>query len=120
MKPGALLVNTSRGGLIDQTAALAALRSGRLAGLALDAYEVEPPAGDALLALDSVVATPHTGAHTVEATARMAEAAVTNLLDVLAPGGRERPAGPEERGRKAGSPDKRQWEASGPGERGAP
>ena len=83
MKPGALLVNTARGGLIDEAAALAALGSGRLGGLALDAYEVEPPVGSALFQYDNVIATPHTGAHTAEATAKMAAMAVDNLLDVL-------------------------------------
>ncbi|MCL2652497.1 MAG: phosphoglycerate dehydrogenase, partial [Propionibacteriaceae bacterium] len=75
MKRGALLVNTARGGLIDEEAAYAALNSGQLAGLALDAYEVEPPAGSRLFELDSVIATPHTGAHTDEATAKMAQMA---------------------------------------------
>ncbi|MDR0285836.1 MAG: phosphoglycerate dehydrogenase [Propionibacteriaceae bacterium] len=83
MKPGALLLNTSRGGLVDERAAAAALESGHLGGLALDAYETEPPLGSPLFAYDNVIATPHTGAHTAEAVERMAEAAVTNLLAVL-------------------------------------
>ena len=85
MKKGALLVNTARGGLIDEDAAYDALKSGQLGGLALDAYEVEPPAGSKLFELDSVIATPHTGAHTDEATAKMAQMAVDNLLAVLKP-----------------------------------
>jgi len=84
MKTGALLVNTARGGLIDEDAAYDALTAGRLGGLALDAYEVEPPSGSRLFELDSVIATPHTGAHTDEATAKMAQMAVDNLLAVLA------------------------------------
>jgi len=84
MKKGALLINTSRGGLIDEAAAYDALKSGQLGGLALDAYEVEPPAGSPLFELDNVIATPHTGAHTDEATAKMAAMAVDNLLSVLA------------------------------------
>ena len=85
MKKGALLVNTARGGLIDEDAAYDALKSGQLAGLALDAYEVEPPAGSRLFEFDSVIATPHTGAHTDEATAKMAQMAIDNLLAVLKP-----------------------------------
>jgi len=83
MKPGALLLNTSRGGLIDEDAALAALKSGHLGGLALDAFAVEPPGESPLFELDNVVVTPHTGAHTGEAIERMVNAAVANLLDVL-------------------------------------
>ncbi|MCL2464457.1 MAG: phosphoglycerate dehydrogenase [Micrococcales bacterium] len=84
MKPGALLLNTSRGGLIDEGAAYDALTSGHLGGLGLDAYETEPPRDCALLTLDNVVATPHAGAHTDEAVERMADAAVDNLLKALA------------------------------------
>jgi len=84
MKRGALLINTSRGGLIDEAAAYDALKSAQLGGLALDAYETEPPAGSPLFELDSVIATPHTGAHTAEATATMAQMAVDNLLAALA------------------------------------
>ncbi|MCL2782509.1 MAG: phosphoglycerate dehydrogenase [Propionibacteriaceae bacterium] len=84
MKKGALLINTARGGLIDEDAACQALKSGQLGGLALDAYEVEPPKGSPLFELDNVIATPHTGAHTDESVQRMADAAVDNLLKVLA------------------------------------
>ena len=83
MKKGALLINTARGGLIDEAAAYEALKSGQLGGLALDAYEVEPPVGSPLFELDNVIATPHTGAHTAEATENMANMAVDNLLAVL-------------------------------------
>ena len=83
MKPTAILINTSRGGIIDENAVLAALRENRLGGLGLDAFEVEPPKDSPLFAFPNVVATPHTGAHTQEATDNMARMAVENLIDVL-------------------------------------
>ena len=83
MKPGAILINTSRGGIIDEDAACQALKSGKLGGLGLDAFEIEPPEGSPLFAFDNVVVTPHTGAHTREATDNMAFASIRNLTDVL-------------------------------------
>lgn len=80
---GAILVNTSRGGIIDEDAAYKALEKGKLSGLGLDAFEIEPPADSPLFDLDNVIATPHTGAHTKEATDNMAHASIQNLIDVL-------------------------------------
>ena len=80
---GAILVNASRGGIIDEDAAYAALKKGKLAGLGLDAFETEPPTASPLFELDNVIATPHTGAHTKEATDNMAHASIQNLIDVL-------------------------------------
>ncbi len=83
MKKGAFLINTARGGLIDEAAAAQAIESGHLGGIGLDAYEEEPVTDSPLLGLDNVVMTPHTGAHTNEAIAAMGLMAVGNLIDVL-------------------------------------
>jgi D-3-phosphoglycerate dehydrogenase len=83
MKRGAILINTARGGLIDEQAAYEHLKSGQLGGLGLDAYEEEPPKASPLFELDNVVLTPHTASHTAEATANMAAMSVQNLIDVL-------------------------------------
>jgi D-3-phosphoglycerate dehydrogenase len=83
MKKGAIIINTSRGGLIDEDAAYQFLKSGHLGGLGLDVYREEPPPASPLFALDNVVLTPHTAAHTAEATGAMAALSVQNLIDVL-------------------------------------
>ena len=83
MKDGTILINASRGGLIDEDAVYVALKTGHLGGLGLDAFENEPPKDSPLFKFDTVVVTPHTGAHTKEATFNMANMAVNNLIDVL-------------------------------------
>ena len=83
MKKGAIIVNTARGGLIDEDAAYELLLSGHLGGMGLDVYEIEPPEKSPLFDLENVVLTPHTAAHTLEATNAMAEMSVQNLIDVL-------------------------------------
>jgi D-3-phosphoglycerate dehydrogenase len=89
MKKGAIILNTARGGLIDEEAAAEYLCSGQLGGLGLDVYEREPPGISPLFKLDNVVVTPHTAAHTTEAMRNMALMSVRNLIDVLS--GRECP-----------------------------
>jgi len=87
MHPGAIIINTARGGLIDEAALFDALQSGHLGGAALDAYEKEPPdVSLPLYQLPNVVTTPHTGAHTAEASLNMATMAVDNLISVLETG----------------------------------
>ena len=87
MKRTAYLINTARGPLIDQRALTEALRSGTIAGAALDVLETEPPAPDEpLLSLPNVVCFPHIGTATTQTRRRMRELAVRNLLAVLADG----------------------------------
>ena len=84
MRPEAILINTTRGGLLDQRALYEALRDKRIAGAALDVTEVEPISGnDQLLRLENVIITPHIGSASVETRTRMALLAVDNLLTAL-------------------------------------
>lgn len=83
MKPGVILINTARYELFDETALLSGLADGTIKGLGLDVYADEPPTDHPLLKFSNVVLTPHAGSHTMEARTRMADMAVTNLIDVL-------------------------------------
>ncbi|MCA9875585.1 MAG: phosphoglycerate dehydrogenase [Anaerolineales bacterium] len=84
MKPGAYLINTSRGELVDEAALYTALATGHLAGAALDAFSQEPPGTEnPLLSLPQVIPTPHMGAHSDDATNAMGRMALADCLAVL-------------------------------------
>jgi glyoxylate reductase len=85
MKPGAVLVNTARGGIVDEHALAEALRSEHLYAAGVDVFEREPIAVDnPLLELSNVVLAPHLGSATQRTRARMADLAVGNALAALA------------------------------------
>jgi glyoxylate reductase len=85
MRPGSILVNTARGGLVDESALVEALRAGPLAAAGLDVFEIEPlPAESPLRRLENAVLTPHVGSASLATRARMADLAVDNLLAGLA------------------------------------
>ena len=90
MKPGALLINTSRGALVDETALVAALRNGHLGGAGIDTFEtidifgeVETPPDHPLQQFDNVVLTPHVAAGSVQAMQDVARGAIENVVSVL-------------------------------------
>ena len=83
MKPKAVLVNTARGGIIDEAALYEALRTGEIGAAGLDATEVEPACGSPLATLPNCILTPHAGAATYEAGYNMGMMAARNALDVL-------------------------------------
>jgi D-3-phosphoglycerate dehydrogenase len=85
LKPGAILVNTARGGLIDEAALAAALISGQVAAAGVDVFDAEPPdAANPLFALDNAILTPHTAGLSRESAERMAVMSVQNVLDHFA------------------------------------
>jgi len=85
MRRGGCIINTARFDLLDATAVLDALKSGQVAGLALDVYSQEPPARSALLDHPRVITTPHIGGFTRESVDRAMDGAVGNLIAALGP-----------------------------------
>jgi D-3-phosphoglycerate dehydrogenase len=84
MKPSAYLINTARGGIVDEKALYDALVSKKIAGAGLDVFEIEPPpVGQPLHALPNVIMAPHVAGVTVEAVSRMSEQTARNILSVL-------------------------------------
>jgi phosphoglycerate dehydrogenase-like enzyme len=85
MKPGSFLINTARGGLVDEPALIAALQNGHLAGAGLDCQATEPPEGISLdlVRLPNVVAMPHSASNTITARERMSRVAATTIVDCL-------------------------------------
>ena len=83
MKKGVRLLNCARGGLIDEEALLEGLKSGHVAGAALDVFEKEPPADNPLLGMPNVIFTPHLGASSLQAQENVSRAIASQILDYL-------------------------------------
>jgi D-3-phosphoglycerate dehydrogenase len=81
MKPESFLINTSRGGVVDQGVLKKALKEGTIAGAALDVYEEEPPSDLELLSLPNLFCTPHVGGSAVESIRAMGLSAIKHLED---------------------------------------
>jgi D-3-phosphoglycerate dehydrogenase len=87
MKPTAIVVNTSRGGIVNETALHQAISSGKLFGAGFDVFEVEPPTADhPLMTLPTFVGTPHAAAGTIETQARSSMLAASQLIEALSGG----------------------------------
>jgi len=83
MQPHAILVNTARGGVVDEAALVRALDDGVIAGAAIDAFEVEPPIGSPLMAMPNVVVSPHVGGLSTTSVVEMTRRATASVIDVL-------------------------------------
>ncbi len=99
MKKNAVLVNTSRGGIVDEKALYLALKSGTIAGAALDVFEHEPPGQTPLVQLDNFIGCPHIGGITTEAIARIGMTVSRDIVSVL-------------KGRTPKFPANKEWMAS--------
>lgn len=83
MKNGVRIINVARGGIIDEKALSDAIKTGKVAGAALDVFETEPPGDAEIITLDSVIVTPHLGASTVEAQQNVAVTVAKQCIEVL-------------------------------------
>ncbi len=86
MKDGVMLINCARGGIVNEADLYEAMKSGKVAGAALDVFETEPPGASTLLELDNFVCTPHLGASTKEAQTNVAIAVAEQIIDYLKTG----------------------------------
>ncbi len=84
IKSSAYIINTARGGLIEETALYEALKENRIAGAAVDTFESEPPIGSPLLSLPNVIATPHIGAYTHQSINNMSMLSAKAVVDFAA------------------------------------
>ena len=83
MKDGVMIINCARGGIVNETDLYDAIKSGKVAGAAIDVFVTEPPKDNPLLTLDQVIATPHLGASTKEAQTNVAVAAANQIIQYL-------------------------------------
>lgn len=81
MKPSAILINSARGGIVDEDALRAALLGGVIAGAAIDAYVEEPPTDHDLLSIENLICTPHIGGNAEEAVLNMGNSAIDHLIE---------------------------------------
>lgn len=86
LRPGALVLNCARGGIIDEAALCDAIENGQVAGAALDAYEIEPPLGRRVLELEQIITTPHLGGSTREAQMAVGRMIAEQVCDFLLQG----------------------------------
>jgi (S)-sulfolactate dehydrogenase len=85
VKPGAIVINSARGGVVDEAAVVAALRSGHLGGAALDVFEQEPLKSGAMFAdCPNLILTPHIAGVSLESNERVSELIARKVLEVLA------------------------------------
>jgi D-3-phosphoglycerate dehydrogenase len=84
LKPGSIVLNVARGGIVDEAAVAEALASGHLGGAGIDVFDAEPPTDSPLLTAPNTLLTPHLGASTAEAQILVAEEVAAQVLDVLA------------------------------------